>query len=139
MAMENEIGNIFQGIRGIKGTEKCIFIHRHEVPQEINVTYIRIVCDIRTHKKETHRVRLSVGGNNLTYDDPVSSPTSDLIMTKLPQNRILSTPEEKYLIVDENNFILNNPMKKVESYRIVIKLITKYIIDKYDLNNNQKY
>ena len=31
--MVNDIGPIFQVIRGIEVTDKCFFIHKHEVPQ----------------------------------------------------------------------------------------------------------
>ena len=97
-AMENNIGRLFQGIRYIKGTETCFFIHRHKVPQESIVTYSRIVCDIIPQKKETHKVRLAVGGNKLTYDSPVSTPTANLTTSKLHWNSVLSTPDRNTLL-----------------------------------------
>ena len=72
--MVNDIGHILQGIRYIKGTDTCSFTHKHEVLQDRKITYIRIVCDIRPHKKETNRVQLTVGGEKLSYDVPVSTP-----------------------------------------------------------------
>ena len=44
--MENDIGSLFQVIGDIKGTDACLFIHRHEVPQDSKFTYSRIVCNI---------------------------------------------------------------------------------------------
>ena len=117
-AMENEIGRIFQGIRYIKGTDTCFFIHRYEVSQDIKVTYSRIVCYTRLQKKETHRVRIEVGGDKLTQDGPVSTPTADLTTDKIHWNSVLSTPDRKYLIIDVKNLYLNNSIKKYGYYNI---------------------
>ena len=63
----NDSGHLFQGIRDIEGTDIFFFIHRHEVPQDSKVIYSRIVCNVIPQNKETHRVRLTVGGKKLTY------------------------------------------------------------------------
>ena len=76
-------------------------------------------------------------GEKLSYNGPVSTPTAGLTMDKLHWNVVLSTPDGKYLIVDVNNFYLNNPMKKAKYYKIALKIIPQEIIDKYDLINKQ--
>ena len=91
----NEIGILFQGIRDIEGTNTCFFIHNHEVPQCSKVTYSRIVCDIRPRKNQTHRVKLTVGGDTFSYKGPVSAPTSYLTTAKLHWNIVLYTPDGK--------------------------------------------
>ena len=53
-----------------------------------------------------------MGGNKLTHDGPVSTPTADLTMAKIHWNSVLSTPYGKYLIIDFNNFYLKNLMNK---------------------------
>ena len=93
--MSNENGIIFQGVGDIQGTNTCFFIHRHKVPQDAKVTYYRIVCNIWPQKKETHRVRLTLGGYILTFDVPVSIPTSDRTISKLHWNSVISTPGSK--------------------------------------------
>ena len=138
-AFGNEIGRLFQGILYIEGTDTCFFIIKHEVNQDIKSTYSRIVCDIRPQKTKTHRVQLTVGGDKLSYEGPVSTPTSYLTTSKLHWNSVLSTLDGKYFIVDVKNFYLNNPMKKLEYLNIVLKIIPQEIIDKYDLLNNQCY
>ena len=134
---ENEIGGLFQGIRDIKSTNTCFFIHKYEVPQGRKVTYSRIVCNIRPQKNETHRVRPTVGGNKLSYEGPVSTHTADLTTAKLHWNRVLSTPDGKYLIVDVKNFYLKNPMEKEEYIKIALKIPPQEIIDTYDLFSKQ--
>ena len=64
--------------------------------------------------KEMHIVRLTVGGDKRTFDGPVSTPTSDLMTSKLHWNSIISNPDAKYLVVDVKNFYLNNPISKRE-------------------------
>ena len=91
----------------------------------------------QTTEERNHRVRLSVGGDKLTYDVPVSTPTADLIVAKIYWNSILSTPYGKYLIMDFKTFYLKNLMKKSKYYKISIKLVPQDIIETYDLNNKQ--
>ena len=110
---------------------------KHKVPQDIKVTYSRTLCDIRTQKKETHRVKIAVGGGKLSYNGPVSTPTVDLTMVKLHWNSVLSITYGKYLIVDANNLYLENLMKKAEYYKIVLSIIPQEIIYKYDTSNKQ--
>ena len=78
--MVNDIGCLFQLIRYIEGTEMCLLDHRHEVPKYRKITYICIVCDIRPHKKENHKMQLTVGGNRITYYGTVPTPTAYLTM-----------------------------------------------------------
>jgi hypothetical protein len=60
----NECGRLFQGIRDIPGTDTCFFIKLTNIPKDRKITYGKIVCDYKPHKKEKDRVRLTVGGNN---------------------------------------------------------------------------
>ena len=135
----NGIGRLFQGMIYIKGSGMCLFIHRHMVIQYRKVAYIWIVCNIRLKKKETHIIRITVSGNKLIYDCPIPTPTAYLKTSKLQWNSFLSNPNGKYLIVDVNNFYLNNLLKKKKYYQILIKLIPQYIIDKYELDNKKIY
>ena len=84
-------------------------------------------------KKETHRVRLKVGGDKLNFDGTVSTQTSDLTTSKLHWNSVISTLGAKYLVFDIKKFYLYNPMSKQEYYMIAISLIPQDIIDNYNL------
>jgi hypothetical protein len=48
----NKCGRIFQGIRDIPGTETCFFIKLTNIPKDRKITYGKIVCDYKPHKKE---------------------------------------------------------------------------------------
>jgi hypothetical protein len=61
----NECGRLFQGIRDIPGADTCFFIKLKNIPNDRKITYGKIVCDYKPHKKEKERVRLAAGGNRL--------------------------------------------------------------------------
>jgi hypothetical protein len=59
----NEAGRLSQGIRDIPGTDTCLFVELTNIPKDRNITYGKIVCDYKPHKKEKERFRLMVGGD----------------------------------------------------------------------------
>ena len=46
-------------------------------------------------RRETHRVRITVGEKKITYNGPVFTPTTDLTTAKLHCNSVLSTQDSK--------------------------------------------
>jgi hypothetical protein len=66
-AFANELGQLAQGVRDIKRTHTIMFIPPSDIPKERTITYGRLVCDIRRHKADQHRVRLTVGGDRINY------------------------------------------------------------------------
>ena len=80
--MSNELGCLFQRIRGINGTDTCS-LSTGIFSQECKVTYCHIFCNIGTQKKETNQVWITVGGANLTYYGPVSNLISNITASKL--------------------------------------------------------
>jgi hypothetical protein len=48
----NECGRLFQGIRDIPGTDTCFFIKLTNIPTDRNISYCKIFCDYKPHKKE---------------------------------------------------------------------------------------
>jgi hypothetical protein len=87
----NECGRLFQGIRDIPGTDTCFFIKLTNIPKDRKITYDKIVCDYKPHKKEKERVRLTVGGNRLDYSGDVTTSTADITTFKILFNSTLST------------------------------------------------
>ena len=69
-SLTNELRRRAQGIgltrlaiEQIEGTNTIIFVKKQQIPNNAKVTYANFVSDIRPHKKETHRTRLTVGGD----------------------------------------------------------------------------
>ena len=89
----NEIGRLSQGVetRMPSGTNTIFFIPKNKVPAGRTVTYGITVDEIIPQKAETHRTRLTVGGNLINFPGDVTIPTADLITTKLILNSVLST------------------------------------------------
>ena len=136
-SFSNELGRLFQGVgkRMPTGSETCFFIPKSGVPQGRKVTYGRIVAMIRLQKEETHRCRLTVGGDRLDYEGKVSAPTAKLTTAKCLINSVISTRRGRFLVADIKNFYLNSIMRIFEYMRLPFKLIPKEIVDQYNLQD----
>ena len=79
----NELGQLAQGIRNIKGTDTIHFIPKSKVPfGEKTVTYVNVVCNIKPDKEEHFCTCLTVGGNLLEYTEKLSPPTASVTTSK---------------------------------------------------------
>ena len=117
----NEIGRLAQGMPGRNnGTNTLFFIDRNEVPADRwkDVTYGKIVCNVRPQKEETNRTRLTFGGNNTYTEIDYGTPTANLLTAKLLLNSIISTPGAEFLGLDLKDFYLNTPMNRPEFLRM---------------------
>ena len=134
-SLANEFGRLANGVgtRLPTGSNTIFFIRRNQVPADRTVTYGRIVCTIRPQKEETHRTRLTVGGNLIDYPYDVSTPTADITTAKIMFNSVLSTPDAKFMGLDIKDFYLNTEMERYEYMRMPIDIIPQEIIDQYDL------
>jgi hypothetical protein len=47
----NEVGRLFQGIWDIPGTDTYFFFELTNIPKNRHITYGKIVCDYKPHKK----------------------------------------------------------------------------------------
>ena len=133
----NELGRLAQGVgsRDKKGTGTIFFIKREEVPQGRQVTYGRIVSSIRPQKTETHRTRLTVGGDRLEYPGNVSTPTAKLTTAKCLINSTISTPDARFAVFDISNFYLGTPMDRYEYMRLPLSIIPAEIVAQYKLRD----
>ena len=129
----NELGQLAQGIRNIQGTNTIVFIPKSEVPANKRCTYGKINCDIKPEKEETHRSRLTVGGNNLPFDGPLSTPTATVTTAKCLFNSVISTTNAKCLTADIKHFYLNNVLPDPEYMKLPISIIPEEIIQAYNL------
>ena len=135
-AAANEFGRLAQGVGGrINGTNTVRFIHKREIPKGKRPTYARFVCDIRPHKTEKYRVRMTVGGNLIEYPFSVYTRTTDIVTAKILFNSVLSTPGAKFLTMDIKNYYLNTPMDMPEYMKIHISLIPEEIMKEYNLHD----
>eukprot|EP00804_Cyclotella_cryptica_P029413 CCRYP_013352-RA/>CCRYP_013352-RA protein AED:0.16 eAED:0.24 QI:0/0/0/1/0.2/0.16/6/0/1158 len=99
-AYGKELGRLAQGIPGtVKGTNTIVFIAYNEIPPQRrkDVTYGCIVANYRPEKDDPYRIRLTVGGNRITYPGHCGTPTADMLTTKILLNsHLLQTLNEHY-------------------------------------------
>ncbi len=101
------------------------------------------MASIRPLKTEKYRVRLTTGGNRIDYDGPTTTPTSDINLTKLFLNSVISTPNAKFISIDITDFYLHSALPTPEYMSLPIDTIPKDIIHHYNLqsitHNNKIY
>jgi hypothetical protein len=132
----NEFGRLAQGIGGwVAGTDTMFFIQKHQVPQGRKVTYPRVVCQIRPEKSETHRTRITAGGNLLDYLGDISTETASLETVKILPNSTISTPNARFMCMDAGNFYLNTPLDIFEYMKFPVWMIPNEIFQAYNLHD----
>jgi hypothetical protein len=130
----NEVGRLFQGIRDIPGTDTCFFIKFTNIPKDRQITYGKIVCDYKPHKKEKERVRLTVGGDRLDYSGDVATSTADITTFKILINSTLYTADAAMMMVDIKIYYLGTPLPRFEYMKMLLSRLLEEIVNKYNLN-----
>jgi hypothetical protein len=115
-------------------THTIRFIRRSDIPKGRKVTYGSFVVDIKDHKEEKERTRLTVGGDQIEYPGDKSTRTAGLTKAKILINSVISTPNAKFLVIDIKNFYLNTPLGRFEYMVINLASLPQETIEKYDLN-----
>jgi hypothetical protein len=116
----NECGRLFQGIRDIACTDTCLFIKLTNIPKDRNITFVKIVCDYKPHKKEKERVRLTVGGDRLDYSSDVTTSIADITTFKILINSTLSSEDAVTVMMDIKNYYLDNPLPRFEYMKMLL-------------------
>jgi hypothetical protein len=109
----------FQGIRDIPGTDTCFFIKLTNIPNR-QITYGKIVCDYKPHKKEKERVRLTVGGDRLDYSGDVTTSTADITAFKILIDSTLSTADADMMMMDIKNYYVGTPLPRYEYMKMLL-------------------
>jgi hypothetical protein len=129
-----ECVRLFQGIRDIPGNETCFLIKLTNIPKDRKITYGKIVCDYKPHKKEKERVRLTFGGDRLDYSGDVTTSTADITTLKIIINSTLSTEDAAMMMMDIKNYYIGTPLPRFEYIKMLLSRFPEEIIQKYNLN-----
>jgi hypothetical protein len=97
-------------------TNTIRFIRRSDIPKGQTVTYGSFVVDIKDHKEEKERTRLTVGGGQIEYPGDKSTRTAGLTTATIIINSVISTPCAKFLAIDINNFLCEHPPWAIRIY-----------------------
>jgi hypothetical protein len=90
-------------------TNTIRFIRRSNIPKGRKVTYGSFVVDIKDHKEEKERTKLTVGGDQIEYPGDKSTRTAGLTAAKILINSVICTLRAKFLVIDITIFYLNTP------------------------------
>jgi hypothetical protein len=93
-----------------------------------NITYGKIVCDYKAHKKEKERVRLTVGRDRLDYSGDVATSMADIITFKILINSTLSTEDATMMMIDINNYYIGNPLPRFGYMKMLLSHFPKEIV-----------
>jgi hypothetical protein len=131
----NACGRLFQGIRDVPETDTCFFTTMKNIPNDIKITYGKIVCDNKPHKKEKECVRLTAGGDILDYSGDIATSTADITTFKILISSTLSTKDATMMMMDIKNYYLDTPLSRFEYMKVLLSGFPKEIIQKYNLND----
>ena len=111
--LENSIGKNRPASEYIQGTGTIFPILKYAIPKYHKVAYASFVCNIRLQKKETHRVRMTAGGERLNYPVNPSSPAVSILDAKIKINSTISNAKNgaRYMVINIKNFYLGTPME----------------------------
>jgi hypothetical protein len=129
----NEIGRLFQGIRDIPGTDTFFFVKLTNIPKDRKITYGKIVCDYKPHKKKKSASGSRWGGDRLDYSGDVATSTADITTFKILINSTLSTADTAMMMMDIKNYYLGTPLPRVEYMKTLLSRFPEEIVDKYNL------
>ena len=105
----NELGRLTQGVGNrVAGTNTAFLISHNNISKDRlkDITYANFVVDYKPNKTEPRRTRMTAGGGKINYPDDVSTPTGDMITTKIILNSTVSTPNAKLKTIGDKNFYL---------------------------------
>ena len=126
--MCNELVRLSHGWGKYSGTDTIEFILNKDKPKFIRETYVRAVCDIRSQKTESHRTRLTAGGNRIDYPVQVSTSTSDITTIKVYVNSAIYDITLIYICMKVKYYHLENHMYRSEYMMIHIFMISQEIL-----------
>jgi hypothetical protein len=129
----SECRHLFQGIRHIPRADTCFFVGLKNIPNDRKITYGKIVCDYKPHKKENERAQLTVGGDRLDYSGDVATSTADITIFKILINITLSTKGAAMVMMDIKSYYLGTPLPWFEYMKMMLSRFPEEIIQRYNL------
>ena len=97
----NELGRICQGIgkgskgpmrQRVEGTNTFRLIKFADIPQyrRHESCHSMVVCEVKPHKKDPNRTRITVAGSQIFYPGDVGTPIVSINLVKLTINSVMS-------------------------------------------------
>jgi hypothetical protein len=129
----NEINRMYN-------TNTIRFIRRSNIPQGRKLTYGSFAVDIKDHKEERERTRLTVEGDQIEYPGDKSTRTVGLTTEKILINSVISTLGAKFLVIYIKKLYLNTPPLGRFDYMVInFSSLPQETFDKYDFIELAQY
>ena len=141
VAMCKEIGRLAQGYGNTPGTNTIYFMEQKNIkniPKDQTVTYACIVVDYCPQKNDPNCVRITAGGNLITYPFELTTRIANLPTSKILWNSTISTDNARYMCIDINNMYLATPMERHKYMEMPINIIPNSMIQQYNLLDKVK-
>ena len=148
----NKLGRLCQGIgskstpsqttpksalpqQRVEGTNTFRPIRYRDIPLERrhDVTYMRVVCEVRPQKAEPNRMRITIGGNPICYPSNCGTKTGYIELIKTLLNSTVSHKGACFACFNISNFYLGTPLDHPEYVCIKLADIPQEFIDEYNL------
>jgi hypothetical protein len=100
-----------------------VFIPATAVPRHKKPTYLRVVAAYCPDKSNPRRVRFTIGGNQITFEDNISTKTANLGTVKRVLSSVLSMSGGRFMTGNLKDFYLGMPMDDYEDMRIPVTII----------------
>ena len=104
----NELGQLCQviekGSKGpiqqrVEGTNTFRLIKFAGIPQDWRheICHSMVLCEVKPHKEDPNRTRITVAGSQICYPGDVGTPTGSLDLVKLIINSVLSCRNARFV------------------------------------------
>jgi hypothetical protein len=97
------------------------------------ITYGNPVVDYQPQKDDPHCIRITAGGNLITYASSPLVRTTDLDTAKLHWNSVISTPGDRYICLDIKKIYLTAKLDYYEYMRMPLDLFPAWTQKQYNL------
>ena len=122
-------------VRAQQWDQYTIFINKGKVPVDRwrDITYGKIVYNVRPQKDEVNHTRLTMGGDRINIDMDCGTHPVNFLTVKLFFNSIILTPGAKSLGLDLKYSYLHTPMDCPQFLQMKINNFPDDVIDHCDL------
>ena len=111
----NEWERFTQGNKhGVRSTHTIDFIHRSQIPPGRDITCVTFVIDYIPLKYDLYRIRITIGGDTLSYNLDAGSPAANILETKVLLNITISDTNirGRFMFADIECSFLATQMKR---------------------------
>ena len=107
----------------LNGTDTIFFMHPSQMPKNKKIAYVHLVSSIRPLKSETHRVRVTIGGNRLECDGITATTPTTQATVKTHLKSTISTANAKHITLDFKKYYYGTPISEHECSQMPLSLI----------------